>query len=311
MKPIQLINSGVEFNEELHTYMLNGKMLMGITGMIRRQLFPDEYKDIPKHILNHAAERGTKVHNLCEAFDENDRNGLFTPPSQVVNAYRLLRGKYHPVANEYTVTDGEFFASNIDCVWSDDDGNIILADIKTPQNLNLEYVSWQLSIYKYMFENQNKFDLHVSRLFAVRVVVDDDFNVKLSELVEVEDKGAEAISALLSAERNGEQYQPTALVKKAENPVILAQDAIDLLIETERLKSQYTEQYENIKNAALEAMKAHGIKSWDCEQLKMTYTPPTSAQTFDSTRFKKEHPDLYVQYMKTTERKETIKITIR
>ncbi len=39
MKRIELKNSGVIFNEEAHTYHLNGKELSGITGMLSRQLF--------------------------------------------------------------------------------------------------------------------------------------------------------------------------------------------------------------------------------------------------------------------------------
>lgn len=308
---IQLVKSGVEFNDELHTYTLNGKVLSGITGMIREQLFPDEYKDVPKHILNHAADRGTKVHNLCEAFDENDRNGLFTPPSQVVNAYKLLRKDFIPVANEYTVTDGSDFASNIDCVWADSDGHIVLADIKTPKSLNLDYVAWQLSIYKWMFELQNFPDLKVERLYAVRIVVDDDFNVTHSELVEVPYMGDEAVAGLLACARRGEQYTQSALVKKEDTPVVLNQNAVDMLIQAEAMVKKWQQRYDDIKTAAMESMKKYGVKSWDCEQLKMTYMPEGSSQRFDSAAFKKDHPDLYAQYMKETKTKESIRITIR
>ena len=42
---IELVKSGVVFNEENHTYFLGDKQLSGITGMIKRQLFPDKYKE--------------------------------------------------------------------------------------------------------------------------------------------------------------------------------------------------------------------------------------------------------------------------
>lgn len=38
---IDLVKSSVVFNEEDHTYFLGDKELKGITGMISRQLFPD------------------------------------------------------------------------------------------------------------------------------------------------------------------------------------------------------------------------------------------------------------------------------
>lgn len=312
MNQIQLVKSGVEFDEELHTYTLNGKTLRGITGMIREQLFPDEYKDIPKHILEHAAERGTRVHNLCEVLDENERKGLFTPPSQVTNAYRLLRKDFVPLATEYTVTDGTDFASNIDCVWMDKYGHIILADIKTPKQLNLDYVSWQLSIYKWLFELQNFPDLKVSRLMVPRLVVDDGFNVLQSELVEVLYKGDDAVSELLACARRGEQYvASTSLQNREQNVPVLAQDAIDMLVEAEAMVKKWQQQYDDIRTAAMESMKKYGVKSWDCEQLRMTYVPESISRRFDSTTFKMEHPDLYAQYMKESKTKESIRITIR
>lgn len=43
--------------------------------------------------------------------------------------------------NEYTVSDNEYFASNIDCVW-EKAGRISLVDIKTTLHLDKEYLSW-------------------------------------------------------------------------------------------------------------------------------------------------------------------------
>ena len=112
---IELVKSNVVFNEENHTYFLGDKQLSGITGMIKRQLFPDKYKEVPQHILERAAERGTRVHHECQFVDTTG----FEPESQEAMNYLLLRtgAGYKTLANEYTVSDGENFASNIDCVW--------------------------------------------------------------------------------------------------------------------------------------------------------------------------------------------------
>lgn len=55
-KRIELKNSGVFFNEEAHEYWLGDKQLSGITGMLQRQLFPDEFNGISEATLNAAAE---------------------------------------------------------------------------------------------------------------------------------------------------------------------------------------------------------------------------------------------------------------
>ena len=69
-KRIELVDSGVNFNPENHTYELNGTYLSGITELLQRQLFPNEYANIPKAILDQAAAYGTSVHESCELFDK-------------------------------------------------------------------------------------------------------------------------------------------------------------------------------------------------------------------------------------------------
>lgn len=136
---IELVKSAVVFNEENHTYLLGDKLLQGITGMISRQLFPNKYKDIPEFILKRAAEKGSRIHAQCQFVDSTG----FTPESIEAENYLKERTNagYKAFANEYTVSDNEHFASNIDCVWEKDE-RISLGDIKTTANLDLEYLSW-------------------------------------------------------------------------------------------------------------------------------------------------------------------------
>ena len=71
MARIELAQSGVIFNEELHEYwLLDGKQLSGITEALRKQLHPDMYSAIPKRILEQAAEYGTSVHKSIELFQK-------------------------------------------------------------------------------------------------------------------------------------------------------------------------------------------------------------------------------------------------
>ena len=61
-KRIELQDSGVVFNEELHEYWLGNKQLSGITGILQRQLFPDEFDGVPEDMIKSAAEYGTHRH---------------------------------------------------------------------------------------------------------------------------------------------------------------------------------------------------------------------------------------------------------
>ena len=137
------MKSSVVFNEENHTYMLGEKQLQGITGMISRQLFPDKYKDVPDFVLKRAAEKGSLIHAQCQFVDAT---GL---PPESIEAENYLKERtkagYKAFANEYTVSDNEYFASNIDCVW-EKAGRICLGDIKTTLHLDEEYLSCQFML---------------------------------------------------------------------------------------------------------------------------------------------------------------------
>lgn len=292
---IQLNPSLVVFNEEEHTYTLGGKQLHGITGMLSRQLFADKYKDIPEYILKRAAERGTAIHKDCEFVDAT---GLEPQTTEGKN-YLELRKDFNVIANEYTVSDNEYFASNIDCVWEKDD-EVILADIKTTAHLDKEYLSWQLSIYAYLFELQNP-ELKVSGLYGVWLKDDK------KQLVTINRRPTEEIIKLMECEKNGEMY----LVPVKDEKRLITRSAVDILIEAKEMADYYKKRYEDIQEQLLAAMKEHGVKSWDTEELKATYSPASKRTTFDEKKFQKEHPELYKQYLKESTRKESLRITIR
>ena len=284
--------SPVIFNEEQHTYTLGDKQLHGITSMISRQLFPDKYTNIPPAILARAAERGSAIHHACQFADVTG----FQPETAEAINYIELRKDYTPLANEYTVSDEEYFASNIDCVW-EKDNEISLADIKTTSFLDEEYLSWQLSVYAHLFELQNP-HLKVSHLFGVWL------RGETSKLVEVQRKPTEQIQSLMECEKRGD-------IIPLEKEMLITHSAISMLIEAKQMAEYYTKKYKEMEQTLLDAMVAHNVKSWDAGQLKATYTPASTSTTFDAKAFQAEHPELYKQYQKKSQRKETIRLTIR
>ena len=66
---IELVQSGVLFNQKQHTYSLDGKQLQGITSTLMRLVFPDQYADVPEAVLHRAAERGSLIHEQVEIAD--------------------------------------------------------------------------------------------------------------------------------------------------------------------------------------------------------------------------------------------------
>ena len=297
---IELVKSAVVFNEENHTYFLGDKLLQGITGMISRQLFPNKYKDIPEFILKRAAEKGSRIHAQCQFVDSTG----FTPESIEAENYLKERTNvgYKAFANEYTVSDNEHFASNIDCVWEKDE-RISLGDIKTTANLDLEYLSWQLSIYAYLFELQNPL-IKVDKLFGIWLRGDK------SELVEIERKPDSEVKKLLECEIKGEQYQSNALVP-ADDKLLIPMQLVNTIVGIEEELSSLSEIQKGYKEKLKTAMRENGVKSWDAGRLRVSYTPSSQSKSFDSKKFQEEHPELYSKYVKSTIKADSIRVTIR
>ena len=115
MARVKLKDSGVLFDEENHTYLLGDKYLSGITGMLQRQFFPNEFEGIPKDVIDAAAQYGTDVHHSCEDFDFswiNDGTVEVQDYIQICKENNLTHE-----CSEYTVTDGSDWASRIDKVY--------------------------------------------------------------------------------------------------------------------------------------------------------------------------------------------------
>jgi len=77
------------------------------------------------------------------------------------------------------------------------------------------------------------------------------------------------------------------------------------------LKKQLEDQEKQLKQKLVEAMEAYGVKAFENDQIKMTYVAPTTRSTIDSTKLKKDHPDLVEQYTKTSNVSASVRITVK
>jgi predicted phage-related endonuclease len=101
------------------------------------------------------------------------------------------------------------------------------------------------------------------------------------------------------------------LVPVKDEKQLITRSAVGILIEAKEMADYYKKRYEDIQEQLLAAMKEHGVKSWDTEELKATYSPASESTTFDTKKFQEEHPELYKEYLKKSTRKESLRITIR
>lgn len=297
-KTIQLNDSGVLFNREEHTYELNGKFLSGITEMLQRQLFPDEFDGVPEEAIQQAAHYGTEVHESIEQFDSfwtNDGTQEVADYIDICTTNGLIHER-----SEYTVTDGMNWASNIDKVFRKSETVFDIADVKTYGTMTpekQEKARWQLSIYAYLFETLNP-NATVGKLYIIHLrnkLKKDGATDHIANLIEVDRIPSEVCKKLLDTDLAGEIFE-----NPYDIPADIAEqeDEIRNLIQT---KKEVEERLNELKANILSRMEAMQARSWSTENMKLTRKLPSIRSSFDLNRFKGDHPEFdYDAYMKTS-----------
>lgn len=288
----------VLFNQEEHTYLntQTGKVLKGITGTLLKRLNPNKYAGIPQHILDNAAKRGSKVH---EEIELAETIGI-KPNSQEGRNYLKLKSDngLEFLQSEYTVSDLEHYATNIDAIYDVEENVVDIADYKTTSKFDKESVSWQLSICAYFLELNNP-KVRVRKLFGIWL------RNEIAQLIEVERHSDEEVKALIKSDTEGIgfDYSPAF-------PDYITENEQSLYWLGKRIKA-LSEEYDAIKAEVLRKMIENKDKSFDTGNILITVVAPSTRETFDSKKFKTEHEDLYSQYAQKSTTKESLKLTIR
>ena len=289
------------FDRESHTYTTpDGEIRHGVTSTLIRRAFPDRYAGIPDTVLNKAAERGTHIHQLTELYDTIGIDSDYIE----LASYRQIIADHglHNEACEYLVTDGEWYASAIDKVYTTDDGAIVLADIKTTSELDLLSVALQLTIYRRFFCICNP-HLADRKIVLAAIWLRGD----KSEYRVLQPISDDAIDALIEADRHDTDYDVSLLYGTLPATV---KDAEQTIIDIETTLRDLKAKQDELKAGLLRAMEQGDIKTFSTDRIRLTRVLPTTKETFDSTRLKAEHPDIYAHYLKTTTTNSSIRITI-
>ena len=299
---MKLVKSKVRFDEEQHRYFLDEKELSGITGTLIKKAFPDTYKGIPDAVLAKAAERGSVVHQNLELFDTVCNSDINIMPSVLpeVKDYNEMLISYglHHVDSEYLVSDNENFASAIDKVLADNEGNIYLADIKTTATLHYDNVSLQLSIYAKWFEEQNP-DLKVKEIVCMWF---KNGQSRFQPLPRVSDEQIEELINAYLTEDADYQY----VVEVPEQFSALEQEYRLVTARMDALKMKQ----DDLKEKIMKLMETNKKKSIKTSFGSYSYIAASTTKKFDSKLFKDTEPEHYEYYLKETPTKASIRIKL-
>lgn len=297
--------SPVCFSEDGHTYTLEGHSLLGVTPIIA-WLFPETYKGIPASVLENAAAYGSMIHKKIELADSM---GIVDDDS--VRAYMELKEQHGmtTLVNEYLVSDERRIASSIDVVMD----NLDLCDIKTTSKVHIPNVTMQLSIYAWLFEEQNPGqkagDLWCIWLPKPQYGQPDMIKLKrvssevCREIVSIWEHHGDLMNARAILAGTGFEFER----QRQEGEVPAAyEDLMEELINIKQAMDQMTEREKTIKQVIFEQMKQGGFDKWGNDLIEFSIKKAYERTSIDSKALQKNHPDIYEECKKVTKVAESI-----
>ena len=288
----------LEFDKTAHQYKLGGRPLISVTQLMKKHGLAPDYSGIDPAVLERAAERGTLVHKEIEEYIKHDEAGFtkeFADFADYIDNCDLI-----VTASEEAVHN-DICAGTIDLLMENDCGDKIIADIKTTATLNIEAVSWQLSIYNALLGYPCNYAeaFHFGKDGALKVVG-------------VAFKTKEEIERLFQCEREGTIYkQADALDIITPQQVAAIEAAEQIIAQAEAEKKAAEDKIAEIKAALISEMEKRAVKTFETDRLKVTYIMPTTRTTIDIARLKAERPEIAVEYGKTTQTSAGVRITLK
>lgn len=289
----------LEFDEKNHEYKLDGKKLISVTQLMKKHGLVPNYDKVPKEMLQAKAERGTIIHQEIEAWIKQSEIG-FT--KEIANFIQYTLNNNIEIKASELQLHNDIVAGTCDLILNDKGQNVI-ADIKTTYQLHKDSVSWQLSIYLYLYlewDYDEWWDSYKGQAFHFNK--DGELNV-----VDIPLKPYQEIERLMECERKGEIFTQTPEVLNVDLQEVIELE--NLIKYCESQKKNAEERSKKLKEVILKEMEDRNLQSIEKDGIKITYVSPTTRKTIDSTALKKDYPEIAEKYTKETTIKATLRIT--
>lgn len=157
----------VEFNEKLHEYRVDGKVVPNVSTILGTTIFKEKYNGVADWILERAAEFGKGVH---KAIETDDITGLDETQFQKYDEWLGIQLKYKlkPIVQEqivfYEHNDKIVYIGTLDMI-ARQLGSLLIIDIKTTYDLDYDYLLWQLSMYALAYEQM--YNVKIESLYCI------------------------------------------------------------------------------------------------------------------------------------------------
>ena len=288
----------IKFDENLHKYTVDGKEVISVTQLLQKHKITPSYDAVDKELLRVASERGTLIHEEVEKWIESGECG-FTEEAEKICDYLFERADEKSKIISEQMVANDVVAGRFDVIYTHAK-KLVLTDIKTGNTKHLFGWSWQLSLYKYLYEK-----MYGKEIDSLEILwANGDLTVIPCEYV-----GDEKIENLLNAEREGRLISDVDLGVSEEE----LEDLTELMQEIENKEYELNlmkEKVDKVKKNLYGTMEKEGIKTVDRGKLKITYVAPSTRTSVDSKKLQEKEPEIYKKYVKTTTVAGSIKITL-
>lgn len=288
----------ISLDKQTHTYTNDGRLLLSVTEVIKRYVFPDLYSNVPEEVLNKAAERGTATHAIIEKYIKGTlTNEEYEENKADVDAFvnEIEKKRFRFSQSECIVSDEELLAGTVDILGmclEGDNLRYIIADIKTTRSLNIEYLQWQLSLYKYLLERKKYSSDAYDSLGLYGIHLRDG----KCKIVKIEPLPLESIESLLDAIRNNVQPEDW---KKPQSDLLNVKELTEqyraAFAKRAELQDKVKELDEEIESC-LAGIKQEFLRIGTYKEVfddvEISLPTDTIRRTFDKAAFTKRHPEL-------------------
>lgn len=293
----------INFDEQTHTYTNeNGQVLISVTQLLKQAGISPDYGFVNEEVLKASADRGTLIHKEIEDYIKKGEVG-FTRELHEFIAYVEQNG-IKVLASEKKVYNDKI-AGTIDLIAQYPSGKVVYVDFKTTSIVHKTAVSWQLSIYKNLDQpSDHEVDANYEDAELEVWHFAKDGSLKVGNVLEV---SGEQLAELYKSVITGQKYE----LKTNDFDLEELYDAEKLIAFYETQKAKAEKQAKKVREKIVETMLKQGITKFENENLIITYIAPTTAETFDSVRFKSEQPETYKKYVKKVDKKESVRIKLK
>lgn len=257
----------LEFNETNHTYTFDGKVLISTTQLMRKHNLSPNYDMVNPEVLQAKAKKGTLIHKEIENFIKENQLG-FT--DELYEFQKYVKAHNLTSIKSETMVCNDIVAGTIDLMFMENERPII-ADIKTTSVVHKEAVSWQLSIYRYLYLSYVDGNIVPVEESEYNDVVGQVFHFNKEGELNVEEiplKPFSDIERLFNCERLGMQF--TLEIDEAENSLQNVVHLEKIINELNEKVEFAKKQQEEFKKTLMEAMENRKLSTYERDGIKIT-----------------------------------------